>query len=261
MGSKRCGIRNEMFWKRDAGIGPALTLTCVFCLGAESRLTYVTYHLGPTHPLSRFDSDQLALLEKLNRADTTHLARWKNLIMPSRWDLDPIAYSPMPHSLPTLCATPKALVVDVPAQVFGAYEYGNLALWGPVSSGDRYHPTPPGKYYLNWNARIRISSDNDAWVMPWYFNFSSRIGLGLHQYALPGRPASHGCVRLLSCDAQWVFHWGQMWAMTKDGHVLQHGTPILIVGRYDFAGRQPWLRPDWWTTGVILPTSDLASLR
>ena len=25
-------------------------------------------------------------------------------------------------------------------------------------------------------------------MMPWYFNFSSTIGLGMHQYDLPGQP-------------------------------------------------------------------------
>jgi hypothetical protein len=130
-----------------------------------------------------------------------------------------------------------------------------------VSSGDRHHATPAGFYHLNWNARIRISSENDEWVMPWFFNFCNKIGLGLHQYTLPGRPASHGCVRLLLADAKWLFYWGQKWELASDGQVLANGTPVMIVGGYDYESARPWLQPGWWAEGVTLPASDLASLR
>lgn len=244
-----------------AGLGLAMFFACGVCFAAQAGRTEVTYHLNPAEPLSRFDTSQIALLEKLNRADRGHLAGLKQLILPNRWDLDQLAYSPLPHLVPRFAATPKALVVDLPTQVFGAYEFGNLVRWGPVSSGVRVHQTPPGLYYLNWNARIRVSSENDAWVMPWFFNFSSKIGLGLHQYMLPGRPASHGCVRLLLTDAKWLFYWGQGWTLASDGQVLATGTPVLIVGGYDYEGARPWLQPGWWVRGVTLPASDLASMR
>ena len=102
---------------------------------------------------------------------------------------------------------------------------------------------------------------NDKWVMPWFFNFCNRIGLGLHQYTLPGRPASHGCVRLLRPDAEWLFYWGQGWTLASDGQVLVNGTPVLIVGGYDYKGTRPWLQAAWWAKGVTLPASVLASLR
>lgn len=242
-------------------LGSAIFLACGVCFAVQAGRTDVTYHLEPAKPLSRFDSSQIALLEKLNRADGSHLARLGNLILPNRWDLDQLAYSPMPHLVPRFAATPKALVVDLPTQLFGAYEFGNLVRWGPVSSGDRLHQTPPGVYYLNWNARIRISSENNRWMMPWFFNFCNKIGLGLHQYTLPGRPASHGCVRLLLPDAKWLFYWGQGWALASDGQVLANGTPVLIVGGYDYEGDRPWLQPDWWVRGVTLTSSDVASLR
>ena len=241
--------------------GPAMLLVCGLCCAAQAGQSDVTYHLGPAKPLSRFDRAKIALLEKLNRADAVHLARLKRVIVPNRWDLDPLAYSPMPLMVPELSGQSKALVVDLFGQVFGAYEFGNLVRWGPVSSGDSRHQTPAGLYHLNWNARIRISSENDSWVMPWYFNFSSKLGLGLHQYTLPGRPASHGCVRMLSTDAKWLFRWGEGWIMTSGRQILQHGTPVLIVGSYDFGGSRPWLRPGWWARGVTLPASEMAGLR
>ena len=206
-------------------------------------------------------ADQIALLEKLNRADAAHLGRLTHLIVPNRWHLDQLAYSPMPQTVPRLSSQPKAVVVDLSAQVFGAYELGNLVRWGPVSSGDSRHKTPSGLYHLNWKARIRISSENDSWVMPWYFNLSSKRGFGFHQYTLPGRPASHGCIRLLLHDAKWLFHWGEGWMLTSDRQVRQHGTPVLMVGSYDFAGTQPWLQSEWWSRSLTLPAAEMASLR
>ena len=205
---------------------------------AEKPPTGVTYHLEPTQSLSRFSPKQRNLLQKLNRADAAHLGQGKHLIVPSRWDLDELAYSPMPEFIDELSNGPQTLVVDLPAQVFGAYEFGILVRWGPVSSGHPGDATPPGRYQLNWKARVRISSVNNSWIMPWYFNFDTITGYGFHQYSLPGRPASHGCVRLLECDAKWLFHWGKS------------GTPVRILDHYDFSSPRPWMQPAWWSRGV-----------
>jgi hypothetical protein len=199
--------------------------------------THVTYHIEPTQPLSRFTSKQRELLEKLNRTDAAHLGRSKRLIVPSRWDLEELAYSPLPRFAERLSNRPQTLIVDLPGQVFGAYEFGALVRWGPVSSGGLGNSTPPGRYHLNWNARVRISSVNSSWIMPWYFNFDTAIGYGFHEYSLPGRPASHGCIRLLASDAKWLFHWGRS------------GTPVIVRGHYDFKNPRPWMDPAWWSRG------------
>jgi len=201
----------------------------------------ITYHLESTQPLSRFNSKQRRLLQKLNRADAAHLGGSNRLIVPSRWDLEELAYSPLPESIEQLSERHQALVVDLPAQVFGAYEFGTLVRWGPVSSGRPGHLTPSGRYHLNWNARVRISSVDDSWVMPWYFNFDSTAGYGFHEYSLPGRPASHGCIRLLQADAKWLFYWGKP------------GTLVLVRGHYDFRSPKPWMRPAWWSHALATP--------
>lgn len=217
--------------------------TSALSFAAQEPLDGVTYHLEFTQPLSRFSPKQRNLLQKLNRVDAAHLAGWKRLIVPSRWDLDELAYSPMPGSIEQFSNRHQTLIVDVPAQVFGAYEFGTLVRWGPVSSGGPGRSTPPGRYHLNWNARVRISSVDDSWIMPWYFNFDSTSGYGFHEYSLPGRPASHGCIRLLDVDAKWLFHWGHS------------GTPVLVYGRYEFKRPRPWMQPAWWLRGVVLPGS------
>jgi hypothetical protein len=211
-------------------------------------------HLEASAPLSRFSAEQRALLAKLNHADAAHLANLKRIVVPNRWDPDELAYSPMPRAVPELSAEKKAIVVDIPAQVFGAYESGQLVRWGPVSTGDRRHQTPSGTYHLNWHARVQVSTENPTWIMPWYFNFANGQGLALHEYALPGRPASHGCARMLAIDAKWLFDWGEGWTLDADTRELvEPGTLVLVLGTYNFSAPQPWLQPKWWTRGVTLP--------
>jgi hypothetical protein len=91
--------------------------------------------------------------------------------------------------------------------------------------------------------------------MRWYFNFGNREGLALHAYALPGYPASHGCIRLLERDAQWLFEWGQPWVLDPSAtRVLKPGTPVLLVGNYDFDAAPPWRSLRWLSQQVALPS-------
>ncbi len=222
------------------GAGHILSgLASILVAAAPAALASPSYRLERRPDLAHFDARQIALLEKLNRADRNHLARLPVLVVPDEWGLDELAYSPMPAFSPWAAQhAGKALIVDIPGQVFGAYEDGMLVRWGPVSSGRRGHDTPPGLDHLSWRARVRRSSINRNWVMEWYFNFDPQRGMALHKYTLPGRPASHACVRLLERDARWLFGWGE------PSGAGRRGTPVLIVGSYDFDSPPPWREPE-----------------
>ena len=202
----------------------------------------------------RFDDSQLLLLQKLNRVDLDHLARLDCFVVPDAWDGDELAYSPLPRRYGWTERQPKVVVVHQPAQVFGAYEYGRLVRWGPVSSGRRTNPTPQGLFHLNWRSEGRHSTVDPAWFMRWYFNFDNDRGLSFHEYALPGRPASHACVRLLASDARWLYGWGEEWRLDLSRrNVLAAGTPVLIVGSYEFGAPPPWRSAELLARGVELP--------
>ena len=202
----------------------------------------------------RFAPDQLSLLEKLNRADTAHLPRLPVLVVPGQWFDHEQQYSPLPLDWAGARRHPKALVVHQPSQVFGGYEYGRLVRWGPVSSGREAHSTPAGTFHLNWKSPGRHSTDDPDWYMPWYFNFQNERGLAFHQLELPGRPASHACIRLLERDARWLYEWGVGWVLDDRGwNVVDPGTPVLILGRYDFEAPPPWRSAAWLAAGVTLP--------
>lgn len=231
----------------------AAVIALLSALDVTSLAQNIVYRLESAKPLHRFSARQIVLLAKLNHADEVNLEHFSKLIVPSRWGADELQYSPMPRRVETLAGESKALVVDLEAQTFGAYEYGSLVRWGPISSGDAEHQTPAGIYHLNWHALLRTSSENASWIMPWYFNFSSELGLALHEYALPGRPASHGCVRLLAIDAKWLYAWGDGWVVDENTRqVIRPGTLVLLLGQYDFTARQPWLNPRWWKRGITL---------
>ena len=244
----------------------ALTIGCTALVGVlsvqstlvraqtETRYRIETFADRTRSLQERFNESQLALLEKLNRADLGHLEQLRELVVPESWS-DELLYSVLPTRYASSESWPTFLVVYLPGQLFGAYEFGNLVRWGPVSSGSRNSPTSAGTFALNWRSTGRASTVDPDWFLRWYFNFRSREGLAFHAYPLPGNPASHGCIRLLERDAQWLFEWGQTWMLDPGGtRVLSPGTPVFIVGGYDFEAPPPWRSLTWLSSTVELPS-------
>jgi L,D-transpeptidase catalytic domain len=180
------------------------------------------------------DRAEMALVEKLNRADRVHLPGLAKVLVPKRRDQDELSFSPLPLKYPSAKGNPKLLVVYQPEQVFGAYEFGQLVRWGPVSTGRPDRPTPDGLFFLTWRSHRRRSSLTGE-ELRWYFNFEQRRGLAFHEHELPGEPASDGCVRLLERDAAWLYRWGEPGRGAR-----KKGTPIWIVGQYHFGMAPPW---------------------
>ncbi len=226
---------------------------------AQTIAYRVESRTNQAEPLARRFSDaQLALLEKLNRADLSALERLPDLVIPESWDAPELSHTVLPGRYPSAASLPKLLIVHLPGQLFGAYEAGVLVRWGPVSSGRADSPTPSGLFHLNWRSPGHTSTVDPDWFMRWYFNFGNRQGLALHEYALPGLPASHGCIRLLQRDAQWLFEWGEGWTLDEHGvRILKQGTPVSIVGEYDYNAAPPWRALTWLSRNIELPKLQL----
>ena len=202
----------------------------------------------------RFDERQLGILEQLNRRDLRHLAQLAEIVVPVAWHEDEREYSPLPGHYAWAAGYPKAIVVHQSWQVFGAYENGELVRWGAVSTGREAHPTPAGLFHLNWRSPGRCSTVCPDWYMRWYWNFHSTRGLAFHEYSLPGYPASRSCIRLLPRDARWLYDWGEGWQLdAQDASVRQPGTPVRIIGTYDFDAPPPWRSPGHLAAGLSLP--------
>jgi hypothetical protein len=183
-------------------------------------------------------ADRMTVL-KLNRIDERHLHH-RTLVVPDSIGAE-LDYAPFPATVPALTGVPKFIAVSRRVQAFGAYEYGRLVRWGPTSTGKRDTPTDSGLVFTNWKSRRAVSTDDPSWILNWYFNLIALKGVAFHQYELPGRPASHGCVRLLASDAEWIYHWADQWVPGRGSNVKRYGTPVLIFGDWDYSQPAPWL--------------------
>ncbi len=188
-------------------------------------------------------ADAFSVVLKINRLDLEHVRQGDMLAVPHATS-DPAALAPFPSSIVRdLSPAPRLLVVSRRVQAFAAYEEGLLVRWGPTSTGRRETPTPAGLYHTNWRAKIRRSTDNDQWVLPWLVNIENARGISFHQFDLPGYPASHACIRLLEADARWIFDWIEEWFLSEDRRsVMIHGTPVVVFGDYAYGEAPPWKR-------------------
>jgi L,D-transpeptidase-like protein len=206
---------------------------------------YRAVKLSGAHDLADLEGalgeHKFALFLKVNRVDLKHVRDTDTLAVPDS-TLDTLDVSPLPLQLEPATGLPKVILVSLRVQAFGAYENGKLVRWGPVSSGKKATPTPAGLYHANWKAKQRYSTVDDSWLLKWCVNIEVHEGVSLHEYELPGRPASHSCVRLLADDAEWVYNWVDQWKLDAQQKLAAPGTPVLVFGDYAWRERAPWKR-------------------
>ena len=215
----------------------------------EEEQLIVTYHIDSIESSTALDSfdtvyDEVAqkYIFALNRMDARRLDPGDRIVIPDTLVADWMAYSPFPGKLKVLDSIPKTVLISRRIQAFALYENDKLKRWGPISSGKESTATPIGIYYGNYKAKRKISTINSSWIMPYYFNFMNFEGVGVHQYSLPGYPASHGCVRLREQDAKFIYDWAKQWELDDNGQfVVKNGTPFMVYGEYNYEALPPWL--------------------
>ena len=110
------------------------------------------------------------------------------------------------------------IVVSIPLQRAYVYRAGTLIGVTTVSTGRQGHATPTGRFDILQKRREHYSNLYNNAPMP----FMQRLtwdGIALHAGEIPGRPASHGCVRLPLAFAR------QLFAVTEVGaavHIVDH---------------------------------------
>ena len=221
------------------------TASPVIPLKMYNELTYHVDSIKDKTSLALYDSmytsEEKDIIAALNRIDKNRIGVGKKIILPDTFYHQLLEYAPFPFKLEIADSIDKLIIVSIRTQAFGIYEYGKLIRWGPVSTGRKAKPTPAKLYYTNYKARLKISTVNEEWEMPWYFNIDNMNGIGLHQFTLPGYPASHSCVRMYEADAYWIYHWAKQWVLSGDV-LISHGTLVIIYGSYDFDLLSPWKR-------------------
>ena len=202
------------------------------------------------------EGDTLSALMVINRTDAWRLKHMDTLVFPDTIGNDIALFSPFPKSIDELKQIQKIVFVSHYSQAFAVYENGERIKWGPVSLGSKHKPTPTGLFSVNWKSKRTISTINSSWILEWYCNIDNYEGIGMHQYELPGYPASHGCVRMYRDDANWLYHWADQWTV-EDGQIATHGTPIVIFGEYPHGERKPWLQMEKNNAAVKISSEQL----
>ena len=107
--------------------------------------------------------------------------------------------------------------------------------------GKKSAQTKRGLMFANWKKELAISTVKSEWKLPYNFNIHNTLGIGWHQYELPGYPASHSCLRLLLDDAKFMYQWADAWILNKGGATVKaNGTPVIVFGDYQWGGKKPW---------------------
>ena len=162
-------------------------------------------------------------------------------MIPDKISADFLDYSPFPYQLDVLNDVDKFVVFSYPMQSYAAYENGKLMKWGPTSMGKKSAQTKRGLMFANWKKELAISTVNSSWKLPYNFNIHNTLGIGWHQYDLPGFPASHSCLRLLMDDAKWMYNFADQWILNKGGATTKaKGTPVIVYGDYAWGKKKPW---------------------
>jgi hypothetical protein len=99
---------------------------------------------------------------------------------------------------------PLLAIVSLSDQRISIYDAAGKVLEAPVSTGSAGYETPAGIFSVVQKKEMHSSNLYQDGEMP----FMQRItwtGIALHAGVLPGRPASHGCIRLPMGFAQHLF--------------------------------------------------------
>jgi hypothetical protein len=208
----------------------------------ESAVSYQFAKAKEWLKTNETDSTKMNILSALNRADKANLKKLDSLVIPTDFTGDLVYYLPFPLHVSALEEVSKIIIFSYPTQTFAAYENGQLVRTGPTNMGRKKDQTPTGLFFTNWKAEQTTSTFNDEWELKWNFNIENKLGVGFHQYELPGYPASHSCLRLLEKDAKYLYKFADEWILKDKENVKVKGTPVVVFGNYDFDGPKPWLQ-------------------
>ncbi len=148
---------------------------------------------------------------------------------------------------------PLVMVVSLDEQQLYVYRNGVAIGISSISTGKPGYETPTGVYTILQKEREHYSNLYDDAPMPWMQRLTWD-GVAMHAGALPGRAASHGCIRLPATFAR------DLYAVTRPGDVVvvadARVAPASIVhpsavAPVDLAGQPVVLAPggvDAWPT-------------
>ncbi len=156
---------------------------------------------------------------------------------------------------------PITVAISIENQTLKLYDQNGLFAESPVSTGMRGHSTPMGVFSIIQKNKYHRSNIYSGAPMP-YMQRITWSGIALHAGALPGYPASHGCIRMPMNFAMRMWGWTRMGArvVITPGEIspadISH--PLLVA-------RKPEVKPVAAATAPekhaeSTPRSDRASI-
>ena len=153
------------------------------------------------------------LVQRLNRMNIA-LYRGVVIAVPNNMNITLADIAPFRSQIGSIGE--KQIIIDPKLMAWAAYDpNGTLVKWGPASSARGFCPdvhrrctTPAGSYRITRKSGSGCISKkfpipNGGAKMPFCMFFYN--GFAMHGSSdVPGFNASHGCVRLLKSDAQWL---------------------------------------------------------
>lgn len=175
----------------------------------------------------------------------TALARSQNSKRRSAYPIAPGQSFWLPELSP---AGPVVAVVNLYTQHAQIYRNGIAIGYTSVSTGKRGYSTPTGRFQVLEKRRFHRSSTYGNAPMPWMVRLTWS-GIAFHSGALPGFPASHGCIRLPASFAPQLF--GALSLGDTVAVLNQPADAFTTLAPIDPLGR-PLLQPEmlasaaWW---------------
>lgn len=203
-----CGVQNEVNIASEPTPGKWYRLT-----GADAKAA----RKAKKPLLEQVFGDQAENVMRASRMDEKSAQVGKLMCVPvvkpgELWTPMPAFYEPAKDEA-------QYTLVDLEQQFLGAYEYGRLVFSHPIASS-KYKSgkvTPTGDFKIlrkdKYHASTIYRDDSGRpFPMPYALKFyeTRRKGGGDiwgHQGTLPGKPASHGCIRQRMKDAIRMFEW------------------------------------------------------
>ncbi len=127
---------------------------------------------------------------------------------------------------------PLIIAVSIDQQKVRVYDANSLFAESPVSTGMKGHSTPMGVFSIIQKNKMHRSNIYSGAPMP-YMQRITWSGIALHAGALPGYPASHGCIRIPMAFAVKMWNWTRMGArvVITPGAITpaQFAHPLLVA--------------------------------
>lgn len=217
---------------------PRISFTKTVILDAKALLA-----LRRTYAKSDSTWTAYRALTLANRKDIQYYRVGDTVMIPDTIVEDLRAYSIFPQWYPDAVDIPRLVLISNKWQCYGCYSNGELVRYAAVNSGEEHKATFPGRYAVNWKQRLRHSSLDSTWVLPFTVNFHQYAGSAMHQFDMPGRPVSHSCVRQFLTDAEWMYTFVRTAKIDSNRRPIPFtGTPVIILDIFDFSRRKggPW---------------------